>query len=125
MIQGVGTDIIEIGRIQKSIDEYGSKFLDRLFTSQEQDYCHKHRESARQFAGRFAAKEAISKALGTGICEHLGWLDIEILNDENGKPLVHLSEHAKMTFGVLTIHITISHCKEYAVAFAISENLQR
>lgn len=122
MIAGVGTDIIEINRIEKSIKEFGIKFLDRLFTAKEQEYCLQHRESNRHFAGRFAAKEAISKALGTGISEALGWLDIEILNDGKGKPLLILSQAAKVRFQNPVIHITISHCKNYAVAFAVYEN---
>lgn len=121
MIAGVGTDIIEIKRVEQSIERYGQKFLDRLFTQKEQEYCLKHRESSTHFAGRFAVKEAIAKALGTGISETLGWLDIEILNDQSGKPLMSLKKHARDAFDSPIIHISISHGRDYAVAFAIVE----
>lgn len=119
MIHGVGTDIIEIERVQQSIERYGKKFLDRLFTTKEQEYCLSHRESGRHFAGRFAAKEAVAKAFGTGIGESVGWLDIEILNDADGKPKLFLSQHIKDTFKSPVVHLSISHCKDYAVAFAV------
>src|SRR5437016_843460 len=92
MPQGIGTDIIEIGRIEKIISRYGQKFLDRIFTKREQEYCLKHKMSSRHFAGRFAAKEAVVKALGTGITLHVAWTDIEILNDSQGKPFVSFSD---------------------------------
>lgn len=121
MIHGVGTDIIEIKRVEQSIERYGQRFLDRLFTLKEQEYCLKHKESARHFAGRFAAKEAIAKALGTGISDSIGWLDMEILNDRAGKPNLKLSKHVKELFGSPSLHLSISHSRDHAVAFAIAE----
>ena len=112
MIQGIGTDIIEIERIRESIEKYGSHFLDRLFTKKEQDYCKQHSNFATHFAGRFAAKEAISKALGTGFGKELSFLDLEILNEPSGKPIVQKRPN---------IHVSISHCESYAVAMAIIE----
>jgi holo-[acyl-carrier protein] synthase len=119
MILGVGSDIIEVSRIEKSIQRYQKKFLDRIFTENEQSYCLRHKDAQRHFAGRFAAKEAIVKALGTGISKSISWLDIEISNDPLGKPLVTFSSHVKEEFHDPSIHISISHCKEYAVAFAV------
>jgi len=119
MIQGLGTDIIEISRIQQSISRHEQRFLDRLFTLQEQQYCLKHRESARHFAGRFAAKEAIVKALGTGFRDGISWLDIEIQNDAAGKPCVILSKSLKEAFNKPNILLSISHCREYATATAV------
>lgn len=118
-MRGLGIDIIEIKRIEKAIARYGQKFLDRIFTSKEQSYCLKHTMHARHFSGRFAAKEAVVKSLGTGITERVGWNDIEILNNTAGKPVVHLSSRLKESFGDLSIEISISHCKEYATAVAI------
>ncbi len=115
MIKGLGNDIIEISRIEGVIARLEKRFLDRVFTKKEQEYCLKHKESAKNFAGRFAAKEAIVKALGSGI----SWLDMEILNDENGKPVVYLSSTVKEHFDDPKIMISISHCKEYATAVAI------
>lgn len=116
MILGLGNDIIEIERIQKSIDHFGDHFLDRLFTKKEQAYCKKHKNPEIRFAGRFAAKEAISKALGTGIGSKISWLDLEILNDKTGKPIVSF---LKEGFDEGEIHLAISHCKNFASAVAI------
>jgi len=119
MIKGIGNDIIEISRIQGVITRQGQRFLDRVFTAKEQQYCLQHKEPARNFAGRFAAKEAIVKALGTGFKDGLSWLDFEILNDDKGKPVVYLSTGALELFQNPVIMISISHCKEYATAVAI------
>lgn len=119
MILGIGNDIIEVARIKAVFTRYSEKFLNRIFTSYEQEYCLKHKEPALHLAGRFAAKEAIAKALGTGFSQKLGWLDIEIRNDGKGKPAAYLSPLAQEIFGDLSLHISISHCREYATAFAI------
>jgi holo-[acyl-carrier protein] synthase len=119
MIKGIGNDIIEISRIKSVIERQGKRFLDRVFTLSEQQYCLQHKESERHFAGRFAAKEAIVKALGTGLKDGLTWLDFEILNDEKGKPVVHISPVIENLIQKSSILISISHCKEYATAFAI------
>lgn len=116
---GIGTDIIEIGRIASAIEKYGQRFLDRIFTTSEQNYCKQHRMASRHFAGRFAAKEAIVKALGTGFNEGISWVDIEIINDPSGKPVVELSDHVKKRFRTPQILLSISHCHEYATACAI------
>jgi holo-[acyl-carrier protein] synthase len=119
MILGIGNDIIEIERIKENIQRYQQRFLDRVFTSHEQGYCQKRKVPALHFAGRFAAKEAIVKALGTGFSNGLTWLDIEINNDALGKPFVQLSPKAEKLFDSPTLLISISHCREYATAFAI------
>lgn len=119
MIYGIGTDIIEISRVAKSIQRLGQHFLDRLFTHREQEYCLKYKASERHFAGRFAAKEAIAKALGTGMNEKLNWLDIEIINSVTGSPEVILSEKAMAHFQGITVKVSISHNHETAIAFAI------
>ena len=119
MVQGIGNDIIEIDRIKKSIDRHGSHFLDRLFTQKEQEYCFQHTQPAIRFAGRFAAKEAIVKAFGVGFGKDISWHDIEILNDEHGRPLTSFSPHILSHFNRPIIHISISHCENYATAVAI------
>lgn len=119
MVQGIGNDIIEIERIAKAIQRQGQRFLDTVFTSQEQDYCQRHQQAERHFAGRFAAKEAVVKALGVGFRQGVSWLDIEIVNDALGKPVVTLSEKLSAQFQNPNILISISHCKEYASAVAI------
>lgn len=122
MIKGLGTDIIEVSRVDDNISKHGQKFLDKVFTPSEQAYCRGFsRSSSRNYAGRFAAKEAIVKALGTGLAKGLEWLDIEILNDDQGKPYVNFSSKAKLLFQQPTVHVSISHCHEYATATAIWE----
>ena len=121
MARGIGTDIIEIVRIDRAILRHGSKFLDRLFTKNEQEYCLRHKKASRHFAGRFAAKEAIAKALGTGFGEHLSWLDIEIGHDPLGKPLAKLPAALLERFGNPTILLSISHSHDYATAVALMD----
>lgn len=119
MIKGLGTDIIEIERIRKSIERYSKHFLDRLFLPSEQLYCFKRKDPIPGFAARFAGKEAIVKALGIGFSEGINWLDFEILNEHSGKPVVKYSEKIELTFNSPRIHISLSHCKAFATACAI------
>jgi holo-[acyl-carrier protein] synthase len=119
MILGIGTDIIEISRIKANIERYQERFLDRIFTESEQTYCLSRKEPSLHFAGRFAAKEAVSKALGTGFSEGLNWLDIEVYLDEKGKPHIRPSPNLNSLFSSPVFDISISHCHTYAIAFAI------
>lgn len=115
----VGVDIVEIGRVQSSFERFGQRFLDRVYTVAEQAYC---RGRAPQLAGRFAAKEAISKALGTGI-RRIHWRNIEILPDRAGAPKVTLHGRAKERFESMKLdglEVSISHSRENAVAMAIA-----
>lgn len=116
-VSGLGTDIVEIERIRQSIDRHGQHFLNRLFTQAEQDYCYRFKDPVPHFAGRFAAKEAISKAFGTGFGTHLSWHDIEILSDETGKPNAIISQTCQ--FKHAQILVSISHSKDYATAVAM------
>lgn len=119
MILGIGNDIIEVERIRKSFDHHGYRLIARLFTTKEQDYCLKYKDPMPHFAGRFAAKEAIVKAFGTGFGEHAGWQDIEILNDASGRPIVRFSENVNQRFNQPQMLLSISHCELYATAFAL------
>ncbi|CRX39517.1 holo-ACP synthase [Estrella lausannensis] len=123
MTLALGTDIIEIQRIRESIERRGEPFLRRILTPSEYDYCMRFNPPYARIAGRFAGKEAIAKALGTGIGEEVSWLDIEILNEASGKPTVILSEKAQGLVDSITrnghILISISHCKEFATATAL------
>lgn len=119
MILGLGNDIVEIERIKALMARYPKRFLDRLFTSLEQEYCLKRREPALHFAGRFAAKEAVVKALGTGFSQGLNWRDFEIRPNLLGKPDVFLSPSAADLFGQPSLLVSISHCERYATAVAI------
>ncbi len=122
MIVGLGTDIVEIVRIGEMIDRHGEAFLNRIYTPDEIRYCQKRKHCNEAFAGRWAAKEAVMKALGTGFIRGIGWQDIEILSEKSGKPYVNIrggaGEFAKK-IGVDRVLITISHCRAYATATAI------
>ena len=125
MIIGVGTDIIEIDRIQKVITKTKS-FLDKAYTIKEQNYYVIHSKHTETFAGFFAAKEAVSKALGTGF-RSFGMRDIEILPNQLGCPEVYLYGNAQKLaeeLGITKIHVSISHCRTYATAFAVAEGDQ-
>jgi holo-[acyl-carrier protein] synthase len=118
-ILGLGNDIIEIERIRSSLNKHRDHFLNKLFTAKEQAYCSSHQDPALSLAGRFAAKEAIAKALGCGFGKDLSWLDLEILNNDLGMPIVTCSESLDTRFNSPHFLISISHCKEYATAVAI------
>lgn len=111
----VGADIIEISRIKKLIDTKGEEFLKKIYTNQEISYCENRKKSKFQsYAARFAAKEAIYKALSDYINYDYKWTDFEIVNKENGKPEVVFKHKIN---NLDSIDISISHCKEYAVAY--------
>lgn len=116
---GIGNDILEIDRLRQSIERQGQDFIDRLLTKREQDYCRKYNDPVPHYAGRFAAKEAIVKAFGTGFCEFVRWHDIEVLNDERGKPVVYLSAPLQKKFKNPKLLVSISHCDHFATAIAI------
>ena len=92
MIVGSGIDLAEIGRIQQSMDRYGQRFLDRVYTAAEQAYCLRKRKAAESFAARFAAKEAGAKALGTGISHGVNWLEIEVVREPGGRPTLRFTD---------------------------------
>jgi len=124
MIHGTGVDIIAISRIQQSMEKYAGKFEERLFTPGEVDYCRSKPDPSKHFAGRFAAKEAILKSLGTGMAQGIAWKDLEILNHESGQPTLRMTGKGKDIFDSLKlkqIHISISHDKVYAIAQAVAE----
>ncbi len=125
MILGTGIDIIEINRIRDSYEKLGRNFVEKILLESEIAYCLDHRDPAPQLAARFAAKEAISKAFGSGISDELGWHDIEITKCESGQPEVVL--HGKglellRKRGASHIHLTLTHAREYAAAMAIVES---
>ena len=118
-VRGVGTDIIEIHRIQEAYERHGERFLDRLFTEKEQAYCLRYKNAIPHFAGRFAAKEAVLKALGTGLHQSITWKEIEIINDSQGKPEVEIPLGVLRSMSASHLLLSISHCESYATATAI------
>jgi holo-[acyl-carrier protein] synthase len=125
MILGVGIDIIEVSRIEDSHRKFGERFLNRILHTNEIQYCLSHRAPGPFLAARFAAKEAISKAFGTGIGAQLGWRDMEVARKESGEPFVILHEKGKelmSTRGATSLRISLSHTQNYAAAVAILES---
>ncbi len=125
MIAGIGIDIVGIERIGRLVREHGERFLGRVFTAEERAYCSSRPQPAQHFAGRFAAKEAVLKALGTGWAEGVRWKQIEVTAAEKGKPEVRLTGRAAelaQAMGVKGIHVSISHSDGYAVAQALLDS---
>jgi holo-[acyl-carrier protein] synthase len=122
MIIGIGTDIVEVDRIAKMIVDHGDHFLARVFTPGEISHCQPRRESAPHYAGRWAAKEAVMKVLGTGFTTEVGWTDIEIKVRPSGQPYVELhgsTQEVATRLGIDQIMISLSHTSSYATATAI------
>lgn len=125
MILGIGIDIIEVTRIASSFERFGERFVNRILLPDEITYCLTHKNPAPFIAARFAAKEAISKAFGTGIGAALGWQDMEIRRKESGEPFVVLHGKGKELFAkrdAKQLLISLSHTEHYAAATAFLED---
>ncbi len=125
MILGTGIDIIEVARIASSLEKFGERFVNRILLPAEIAYCQSHRKPAPFLAARFAAKEAISKAFGTGIGTKLGWQDMEVGRKESGEPFVILHDKGQKLLeerGARIVHLSISHTEQHACAVAILES---
>jgi holo-[acyl-carrier protein] synthase len=125
MIVGSGIDLVEIGRVQRSIDRYGQRFLDRVYTAAEQAYCLRKRKSAESFAARFAAKEAGAKALGTGISHGVNWLEIEVARESGGRPTLQFHGRAAefaARLGARYAALSVTHTAELAMASVVLED---
>jgi holo-[acyl-carrier protein] synthase len=124
MIHGTGIDIIQVSRIQKSLEKYEKRFEERVFTRREIDYCRSRPDPFKHFAARFAAKEAVLKSLGTGMAEGITWKDLEILTLESGQPALNITGRCREiceSLNLKGIHISMSHDNIYAVAQAVAE----
>lgn len=122
-IIGIGTDIVECLRIGRMIEEHGELFLQRVFTQREISYCQARKRAKEHFAGRWAAKEAILKCLGTGWRKGMCWTEMEVRNNTEGAPHVFMCGAAKeraQELKIANILLTISHCRAYATAYAIA-----
>jgi holo-[acyl-carrier protein] synthase len=124
MIAGIGVDIVDIARIQALLDRYGERFLRRVFTEAETAYAMRGVNKAERLAGRFAVKESVMKALGTGKSHGILWRDVETVRGRNGRPEVHLHGQAVKLFKVRgggAVHASITHDGGKAMAFVILE----
>ncbi len=120
---GIGTDIVECLRIAQMIERHGELFIARVYTPAEIEYCSTRKAATQHYAGRWAAKEAILKTLGTGWTKGIGWRDAEILPNRGGQPQVTLHDGAleiARQLGIQRVQISISHCRSHATAFAIA-----
>lgn len=125
-IVGIGIDLVSIERLRAVLARYGPRFVERVLTADERSYCERHQDPAPQVAARFAAKEAVLKALGIGLARGIRWQDVEVRRDGQGPPRIHLSGRAAeeaATLGVDRIHLSISHDHGTAVAMVILERL--
>ena len=122
-VLGIGTDIVECLRIAQMIERHGELFINRVYTPLEIRYCQSRKQATQHFAGRWAAKEAILKALGTGWRKGISWRDIEVRNDRSGRPVVGLRGGARDIVeqrGIREMLVSISHCRSHATAYALA-----
>ena len=125
MVVGVGTDLIEIARIQQSVARFGDRFLHRVFTPGEIEYCQRKKNAAESLAARFAAKEAGAKALGTGISRGVGWLELEVARQPGCRPTLELSGRAAArahSLGITRVSLSLTHSRDTALAVVIMES---
>jgi len=122
-VAGVGIDITEVDRVAKLVERHGKRFLERVFTRRELEYCLGRKRQSEHLAARFAAKEAVSKALGTGIGARVGWRDIEVVRESVGRVHIVLSGGAREVargLRIRRIHVSLSHTRAYAAAHAVA-----
>jgi holo-[acyl-carrier protein] synthase len=127
-IIGIGTDIIECLRIGQMIERHGELFITRVYTAHEIQYCQSRKQATQHFAGRWAAKEAVLKALGTGWRKGISWRDVEIRNEPGGRPVVALRGGARDVveqLGITEMLISISHCRSHATAYALAQGNEK
>jgi holo-[acyl-carrier protein] synthase len=124
LIVGLGLDIAEVGRVKAAIERHGEVFLRRIYTPREREYCERFKNKFERYAGRFAAKEAAMKALGTGWSRGVRWVDVEVVREKGGRPTMALSGEAERVaerLGVKRIALSITHTGEQALAQVIFE----
>lgn len=125
MIVGLGIDIAEVARVKAAIERHGETFLRRLYTAKEQEYCERFKNKYERYAGRFAAKEAAMKALGTGWSRGVRWVDVEVVREKGGRPTMKLAgeaAHIADRLNVKNIVLSITHTADQAFAQVIFES---
>ncbi len=125
MIIGLGIDVVEIHRMNELIAKWDERFIEKVFTEQEIQYATAKINSAQHYAGRFAVKEAVAKAISTGWSGGFRWKDVEVTNDNSGKPSVRLYGHVKELLDGCNVFVSISHSENVIVAVAVIEKLSR
>lgn len=118
---GVGTDIVKVARIRAAFERHPERFRDRVFTRPEVEFCETLADKFPSYAGRFAAKEAFSKALGTGLRGAISWTEITVLDNEKSRPGISVTGKAATILGPRRVHLSISHLDDYATAIVVIE----
>ena len=121
VIQGIGVDVVDVKRMKIALDAWGPRLIKKMFTDREVAYCQSKKKPHEHFAARFAAKEAVSKAMRTGWSGKFRWKDVEITNDASGAPKVILYDFVAEQLTQCEVHVSISHTENTVVAFAIIE----
>ncbi len=125
MIRGIGVDNVDVGRIARTLEQYGERFERKIFTQEEIIYCRWTPErTAERYAARFAAKEAFAKAIGTGIRMGFRWKDVSVGKERSGRPVLLLSGGMAERYGDLRLHLSLSHTDETAVAMVVLEEME-
>jgi len=122
MIQGIGVDVVDVERMKSILAEQGKTFIDRVFTETEVAYCEAKQNPEQHFAARFAAKEAVSKAMQTGWSGMFRWKDVEVVNEPSGAPKILLYNAVARSLEKSTVHLSLSHTETTVVAFAVIES---
>ena len=122
MIQGIGVDVVDVARMKSILTEQGAAFIDRVFTDTEVAYCRAKANPEQHFAARFAAKEAVSKAMQTGWSGIFRWKDVEVVNEPSGAPKILLYNAVALSLEKSTVHLSLSHTENTVVALAVIES---
>jgi len=125
VIFGIGIDLVEIARIRASFDRFGTRFTRRIYTERETSFCESLADKLPSYAARFAAKEAFSKALGTGLRGVVAWREIEINDNERTRPTIAVQGRAKLLLGDRSVYLSLSHTRDYATAIVVIEESPR
>jgi holo-[acyl-carrier protein] synthase len=121
IIQGIGVDVVDVRRLRKTLDDQGAAFKKKVFTDREIEYCSGKKNPHEHFAARFAAKEAVGKAMQTGWQGQFRWKDVEVVNEPSGAPKIVLYREVADTLKNCTVHLSLSHTENTVVAFAVIE----
>ena len=121
-IFGIGIDLVSVSRIRSALDRYPERFRNRVFTPAEIRFCETLGDKYPSYAGRFAAKEAFSKALGTGLRGAIGWSEIDVCDTERSRPTIRVTGRAEQMLAGRKVHVSISHLPDYATAIVVIEN---
>ncbi len=125
MIQGIGVDVVDVARMKSILTDQGAAFIDRVFTDTEITYCRAKQNPEQHFAARFAAKEAVSKAMQTGWSGIFRWKDVEVVNEPSGAPKILLYHAVAASLEKSTIHLSFSHTENTVVALAVIESMKQ